>query len=377
MLTNIFTATLVHIQSFMRRGFTLIELLIVIGIIATLASVTIVAIGPTRQIVQAQDRVRQSAANQLQKALQQYQIDNKGDLPNNTTFPAGIGSALPVCKPGVSNASCFVLDGANGLVPTYIAQIPVDAADPCGNSGYSVYKTSNGRPAVIAVNLGRTFTTCLRTNLLSYWNLEEASGIRKDMIGTNDLTENVALPNATGISGNAAGFTAASTQTLRNINPATLQLSNVDFTTVGWIYFSAATVNGMWGKGNSGNGNLLNQEWSLIEVTSRVNFNIGNGVSATTTVSSVPLVTGQWYFVAAWWDKAAQRAYVSVNNGTADSIANLTGPAANGWEYSTGRTVDHFLDGRIDSVGVWNRLLTPAELTWLYNNGNGRSAGEL
>lgn len=35
------------------------------------------------------------------------------------------------------------------------------------------------------------------------------------------------------------------------------------------------------------------------------------------------------------------------------------------------------LDGAVDEFGVWNRILTGAEMDWLYNDGNGRSYDEI
>ena len=35
------------------------------------------------------------------------------------------------------------------------------------------------------------------------------------------------------------------------------------------------------------------------------------------------------------------------------------------------------MDGRLDQVGVWKRVLTADERTWLYNSGNGRSYTEI
>jgi len=58
------------------KGFTLIELLIVIGIIATLASILVSALNPFTQFQRANDAKRKSDLSQIQKALEQYYNDN-------------------------------------------------------------------------------------------------------------------------------------------------------------------------------------------------------------------------------------------------------------------------------------------------------------
>ena len=84
-------------------GFTLIELLLVIGIIAILAGIVIVAINPTRQIGQANAVADQSKARALGKALGISVLDGFSytisDDPNNPT---------PIYKFGESGP-----DGAN------------------------------------------------------------------------------------------------------------------------------------------------------------------------------------------------------------------------------------------------------------------------
>lgn len=59
----------------------MIELLLVIGIIAILASIVIVAINPTRQIGSARDAERRANLDQILTAVYQYAVDHNGDFP--------------------------------------------------------------------------------------------------------------------------------------------------------------------------------------------------------------------------------------------------------------------------------------------------------
>jgi len=74
-----------------RRGFTLIELLLVVGIIAILASIVIVAINPTKQLGDTRNAQRKADVNTILSAVYQYSIDNNGNLPAGiTTTPLNI-----------------------------------------------------------------------------------------------------------------------------------------------------------------------------------------------------------------------------------------------------------------------------------------------
>jgi len=130
-----------------KRGFTLIELLLVIGIIAILASIVIVAINPTKQLADARDAQRRSDVNTVLNAVYQYAIDNNGDLP--TGIPTGAGNALEICQ--TDSSDCTGLLSLDVLTGTYVVALPVDPGGP-DNEGtdYTIYQNADGRITVSA-----------------------------------------------------------------------------------------------------------------------------------------------------------------------------------------------------------------------------------
>ncbi len=136
-----------------RRGFTLIELLLVIGIIGTLATITIIAINPQKQLLAANDAKRVQIANQVEKAFSQYLIDKKGTLPSAISIPSGVSNATPICRTDGVPINCLNVDF---LTPTYIASMGLDDTEPCSAfSGYKAYKDGSFIK-VVAANIGKT-----------------------------------------------------------------------------------------------------------------------------------------------------------------------------------------------------------------------------
>jgi len=128
-----------------QAGFTLIEILVVIGIIALLAAVVIIAINPARQFAQARNAQRESNINTILNAIGQNIVDNKGTFTcaGVGTAPGAVAAAIGT---GAVNLTC--------LVPTYIpSSIPTD---PVGGSAadtkYTVAMDTLGRFTVCAPN---------------------------------------------------------------------------------------------------------------------------------------------------------------------------------------------------------------------------------
>ena len=129
----------------LRKGFTLIELLLVIGIIAILASIVIVAINPTKQLGDARNAQRKSDVNTILSAVYQYAIDNDGNLPG--AIPTG--TAVEICATG--GTDCDAAINLDVLTGSYLVRMPRDpqAASATGTN-YWIVEGSNGRITVSA-----------------------------------------------------------------------------------------------------------------------------------------------------------------------------------------------------------------------------------
>ncbi len=130
-----------------QRGFTLIELLLVIGIIAILAAIVIVAINPTKQLGDARNAQRRSDVNTILNAVYQFSIDNSGNLPPTITT-----SSTAICKSGV-NVDCTTIPyiNLNVLTGAYLVALPNDPQSPAGNStAYTIMKDATSKRVTVA-----------------------------------------------------------------------------------------------------------------------------------------------------------------------------------------------------------------------------------
>ena len=139
-----------QIKKTANAGFTLIEILVVIGMIALLAAIVIVAINPARQFAQGRDTQRTSNVNAILNAIGQRMADNKG------IFEGTDGASGNNCGPIPTSPLTISWDGSAAtttentfgcLVPTYIS---AELHDPNG-ADYKVEKDSaTGRITVSA-----------------------------------------------------------------------------------------------------------------------------------------------------------------------------------------------------------------------------------
>lgn len=134
------------------RGFTLLEVLMVIGILAILAAVVLVAINPARQFKIARDSQRNANVATILNAIGQNMTDHGGVFTCE-----GVITEIPSIKTQMSSAEGD-FDIAKCIVPDYISVLPFDPSKEGSqytdesdyNTGYSIQSDSEGRVTISA-----------------------------------------------------------------------------------------------------------------------------------------------------------------------------------------------------------------------------------
>lgn len=205
------------------------------------------------------------------------------------------------------------------------------------------------------------WTASLNTDLASYYKMEDIDSSITDSHGSNTGTYNGALYSQTGKIDNSIGYDGSNDMIDLNSNFGLGGTTDVSI--FAWINAdSLSTWKGIIAK-------EVNDadDFTMHTSSGRLVINIG---SATALESVASMSTNTWYHVGFTYDGVDINAYINdVEVATTTYTGNFpTGNLAIGQERSiSGR----YFDGEIDEVGIWNRALTSAEITQLYNGGTG------
>jgi hypothetical protein len=210
----------------------------------------------------------------------------------------------------------------------------------------------------------------LLNDLVAYWKLDETSSTRFDSTpNSNDLTDNGSVGSGIGKVGNAASFNGTN---FLSVSSSDLN-ANPSITLAFWAKPDNVTIQGLVTKWPNAIGQ---RSYQAIIVSNRYQFWVsgdGSNASATVVANSygVPS-TGVFQFVVCWYDHTAGTINIQVNDGTVDTTSYSGGIFGGTGIFRVGILGSgSFYDGLIDEIGVWNRVLTAAERTQLYNSGSG------
>jgi len=220
-------------------------------------------------------------------------------------------------------------------------------------------------------------------NLVAYYSLDEASGNAIDAHGALDLTETSGtIDAASGKVGGARDIEAGDTERFVHADHADLSVGDIDFTFIGWVLFeSLGGSRAVIAKQIAGAG-TREYEIGYDSGANRLRFSVSPDGTAQTDVDAGNLgapATATWYFIVAWHDAVNDQIAIQVNNGTPDTAAHSTGVINGTNSFFLGARSNNANphDGLLDEIGLWKRVLTSDERTWLYNAGAGRSYADI
>lgn len=266
----------------------------------------------------------------------------------------------------------LVIGGESDLGQTRFFNGKIDEPKiyPYARSAAQVKADFNARGDVKGANviLGSTATpgSTLSNGLVGYWKMDESSwnGTASEVVDASGNGNNGTAANgpttAAGKFGNSGGFDG--TDDKINISDSTSLNPGAQITMSSWI--KPTSVGGyrrILAKSTSRDYVFMfNTDGKLL-----TQFSIAN--QAVYAGSTTTLTTNRWYHVSATYDGRAIRIYI---DGVLDSTTLATGTIDNhggvlniGWDPASGSP----FYGSIDETRIYNRALSPAEVSQLYN----------
>ena len=164
------------------------------------------------------------------------------------------------------------------------------------------------------------------------------------------------------------------------------EMAGTDFTIVGWFKFptSTTTADSLVTYGSASTAANFNYQ-ILVATTSNVRFLLSNGTSVFQADSNTSLLGTDWHFFAATFDDTSKVLSMSLDDGAAGTDT-LTGsvPSLSSVTFTIGSSAGFTINNAenyTSCVGIWQRVLTGAEITSLFNSGiakrwDGLTAGE-
>ena len=212
----------------------------------------------------------------------------------------------------------------------------------------------------------------LLTDIRAYYKLDESSGNPVDATGNGyTLTNNNTVGFASGKINNAADFGASNTDKTLSVASA-LGIADDAAMSIAYWFKTPATLANFPGVLNYTQNGGISLMILLDHTNDRiVGISVGPGMNDNTNLGTFTPAVSTWYHFAVTFDGTDAQVYKDGSTFGSTYAVDVDAGASD--NFMIGRNVDDFwfADGLIDEVGVWNRELTSAEITSLYNSGNG------
>ena len=307
-----------------------------------------------------------------------------GVLKSTTNDSADARSASTALKiGGLSNSSLYP---ANGKI-----------------SNVAIFDTTLDSTAVTALYNNGQPETAISSSPVSWWKLDNTTtGIQDSGSASNNGTNNGATEIQTNVWTprlNGESTTLPSTALVSSDLQFESPYSNFSLDFDGTDYINCGNFIGVnnsptaswcgWFKPSGTTGGMLFSQWSattsdqsilfsLSTSLTRIDIYLNTNIAFRASGGSALMVQDEWNFVCLTFNKdntAADRLQLYINNSRVTETTGFVGPAAN----INNSTADFLIAGyytatqeflgSIDSFSIFNKALTQAEMTSIYNNG--------
>lgn len=231
------------------------------------------------------------------------------------------------------------------------------------------------RNANDALGLFATAANTLDCGLVAFWKLDEAAGATRVDSGPNnlDLTDFNTVGQVAGIISSAADFNGSNTYLERN-NEAALQFNAGSWTISFWAKYLKANNTGTVGfiSKDAGGSRAFHIQRN---VTSKDIEVMLNGGTLHNVIADADIPDDTWHHIVIVKDTVLNTVTGWINNVEKSTVSIPAGDITGGASFVIGGInfsgPGEILDGAIDEVGIWNRLLNSTEIGNLYNSGAG------
>jgi len=222
------------------------------------------------------------------------------------------------------------------------------------------------------------------TNLVEYWPLSEendqgALGVHAD----NNLARNGVIGKGFPLLGYtypyARDFVSGNEAYFENLTPAAALCPIGDFAISFWANVDVYANDGFILEALK----VSPGGFHINTVTgTRIQFGVKADGAIQTSVHLDTAAVGTWALYTFWFDLSEMKIWGQMNLGTEEWQNQLTAPSTWSSKLSMGGgsiwgdPAEDFYDGRLQSVMLYDKILTTTEKTFLYNSGNGRSYAE-
>jgi len=215
---------------------------------------------------------------------------------------------------------------------------------------------------------------------IGYWKLDESSGDAVDAVGTKNGTVSGAVQNQSGHINTSYDFDGADDHITFGTGYINDNFSGAAAISVSaWVYTnSAADTRFIFNSyfSDAGHTAFAMYVTSSDTVLCAANPGTGGSYQSETTTGTIS-EAGAWTHVVGVCDFANDTISIYINgtvdvNAASNDFTNASFVSGSGTTYAdTISSTSSAYDGNIDEIGIWNKALTAAEVTSLYNSGNG------